>query len=228
MKFPVDWATGVYWYTSRSGSGAMFNTGRSHTWLRRGQAKDGYTACTQGFKPILTPVKFMGKTFVKVKVSGAVSAASIRKACSSKGLVPVCNYPNYCRTEPTTAWAKPGRSQYFSLPIHDKAMKFPIDWSTGVYWYTSRSGTGAQFNTGKSHIWLRRGQAKDGYTACTQGKAAKKSKKTSSQKQTTSSKKTASQKQSVSSKKKPSKDTTEISDLNKKSQALKERMKAQL
>lgn len=122
------------------------------------------------FKESLKPpvwYVFKGRKMYKVKTKGTMYktgnsvVTGIVNACKEFGLMPVCDNKKYSGGDCFNF----GNRYHFSHPAHDRAIGFPVSKAVGIYWSTGRHGTGALYNTGRTHRWSTRFD-RDGYTMC--------------------------------------------------------------
>merc|ERR1712072_81858 len=141
----VSKVRGAFFYTGRHGRGSLMNTGSTHRWMNNND-RNKDTFC-EGYRPIL---RYKGRKFYRIRVSGVMNAATIRQACNARGLKPVCDYNGY---RDATCYAS-GRNLHFSYPPHDRQLGVSVSKMKGAFFYTGRHGRGSLMNTGTSHRWM--------------------------------------------------------------------------
>jgi hypothetical protein len=162
-KVPLAKTTGAFFYTNHVHGKVLYNTGSTHKWTNGRQA-DGYTYCVA--KKGTTPTSF---TYKKMKiyrtaVSGSVTNSNIRKACSKRGMRPVCDHMNYFDGQCVLA----NGNWHFSHPSHDKRHKIDVNIVKGAFFYTNNGERTLQ-NQATRHQWTTHGRyPPKGDTFCAQ------------------------------------------------------------
>jgi len=172
-QVPVDKVKFAFFYCGRANHNrALLNTGTSHKWTRDNYERDGDTFCAQRdpeFMKKYGKFKYKGHTVTRVKVSGEMRSSNIEKACTAKGMRPVCDHASYMDGKCTLL----GGNWHMSHPHHTRSQqlggkKFRMA-LIGAYMYCGRAHGGvngwALQHTKNSHRWSN-SRDKDGETLC--------------------------------------------------------------